>query len=137
MRKLIDIADEHLEALKIQAVKEGKSFKFYLEDKILAEHRSKSIEAEYQKDIEEYKSKRGGSITELAELMLRNYNTSPTLMDYLYDTFIDLTEKEDEFTNNIKWIGFLELVKQSCQSYIEINKESLPNINTKQAVERR
>jgi len=130
MKKLIDIADEEVEKLKIEAVKQGKSFKSYLEDKILMKWIDERINSTFVHEngfnpITELKENSISS--ELAQIILSETQESRGVSSYLIDSF-DLAYKNDsidEKSHKKELIRFMKDVVDELNMLIETNEEML------------
>jgi hypothetical protein len=139
MRKLIDIADEHIERLKIEAVKQGKSFKSYLEDKILMKGLDERINYifTHENGFEPVTLLNENSISELTQIILSETQESRGVSSYLIDSF-NLAygyddemydEKEENIDNLLEkkqhLIQFMKDIVGELNMLIEANQEMI------------
>jgi len=138
MRKLIDINDEEVGKLKIEAVKQGKSFKSYLEDKILINEHNDKVDYLFEKensfatllsiDVEKQTK------TDLVKIMLSETQEGRGVVSHLIDCYhivykdVHSTDKK----HDEELIVFLEYIVDEINCLLPGLKENILDYNYEQ-----
>ncbi len=88
MKKLIEIRDEEVTKLKIEAAKQGKSLKKLIEERILIDNLNKVIEERFENE--------NSDIGELSKLFMNGSDKATVAYDYILDCFGEATGNKDD-----------------------------------------
>ena len=119
MKKLIDIRDEEVVKLKIEAAKQGKSFKKLIEERVLVDNLNKTIEEMFEKE--------NSNLSELTKLFMQGGDKATVSYDYVLDCFGEATQNQDDSKIEFYFerLDFLFSLNEYAESMINILKDRI------------